>query len=124
MRKQLIPLILLLIFAASISVFGQSKKPRLIIYGDVSGSKLKSNGKAFRSPWDIAKQNTISLNQTITGFTTLNPNNFVIVGGANPAMLMIHSPKNGWNNQLDSIIIHVKKQKLRWINDSTAVISK
>ncbi len=58
------------------------------------------------------------------GLGNLKPMGLFVWNGNDKPILVIDNPKNGWNNKIDSIIIHLNKQKLRWLNDSTAVITK
>jgi len=79
-----------------------------------------------KSTFEVTGANTAtsSLNQkTIIGSSTLVPIYFnVLDQKINKPWLRIEGNPH-WNNP-DSLIIYVKKSQLRWINDSTAVITK
>lgn len=106
MKKLLI--LSLLIMAGMSSVKAQSKYPNHL---DTIMTYLTVTGILRSSSLFLATDGT------------LKPMGAVVFGRTGE-LLRIDNPKNGWNNKIDSIIIHVKKQKLRWINDSTAVITK
>lgn len=66
---------------------------------------------------------TSSVNgKLLIGSSILVSSGFIINGSLNKAWFSIQG-KPTWNNP-DSLIIYVKKSQLRWINDSTAVITK
>jgi len=103
MKAKTLTTILLL---ASLGVMGQSK----------SKSTFKLNG-ATTATSSATQKNFIGAS------ISLVPTYFIVADQKiNKAWLRIEG-KPQWNNP-DSLILYVKKSQLRWINDSTAVITK